>query len=57
MRYGLLYLSDGLGNGIPAAVTFGLVAGAAAAATLRVAAGRAAEPAEATASVQEPDRP
>ncbi|MFE9627655.1 hypothetical protein [Streptomyces sp. NPDC006527] len=57
MRYGLLYLSAGLGNGAPAAVTFGLVAGAAAAATLRVAAGLAAEPAEATAFVQEPDRP
>ncbi|MEU0294924.1 hypothetical protein ABZ136_22700, partial [Streptomyces microflavus] len=41
MRWGLVYLSSGIGGGVPAALTFGLVAGVAAAMTLRVAGGRA----------------
>jgi len=40
MRWGLVQLSAGIGGGVPAALTFGLVAGAAAAVTLRVAGGR-----------------
>ncbi|MFJ7062371.1 hypothetical protein ACK8N7_16715 [Streptomyces griseobrunneus] len=39
MRWGLVQLSAGIGGGVPAALTFGLVAGAAAAVTLRVAGG------------------
>ncbi|MEV4875798.1 hypothetical protein [Streptomyces cyaneofuscatus] len=41
MRWGLVQLSAGIGGGVPAALTFGLAAGAAAAVTLRVAGGRA----------------
>ncbi|MGW9303588.1 hypothetical protein ACWHA3_22570 [Streptomyces cyaneofuscatus] len=41
MRWGLVQLSAGIGGGVPAALTFGLLAGAAAAVTLRVAGGRA----------------
>lgn len=51
LRWGVLHLSAGLGDGVPAALTFGLVAGAAAAVTLRLAVGRT-ETAGATASVQ-----
>ncbi|WP_432147615.1 hypothetical protein [Streptomyces sp. bgisy029] len=40
MRWGLVQLSAGIGGGVPAALTFGLLAGAAAAVTLRVAGGR-----------------
>ncbi|MFE1771527.1 hypothetical protein [Streptomyces sp. NPDC059008] len=50
LRWGLLYLSAGIGGGIPAALTCGLVAGVAGAVTLRAAMGRA-ETADATASV------
>ncbi|MEW2069598.1 hypothetical protein [Streptomyces sp. NPDC007346] len=42
MRWGLVQLFAGFGGGVPAALTFGLVAGAAAAVALRVASGRAA---------------
>ncbi|GAU65713.1 hypothetical protein SSP35_02_00800 [Streptomyces sp. NBRC 110611] len=49
VRWGLLHLSAALGGGVPAALTWGLVAGIAAAVTLRVAVGRA-ETADATAS-------
>ncbi|MFE0191061.1 hypothetical protein [Streptomyces sp. NPDC058989] len=58
LRWGLLYLSAGIGGGVPAALTCGLVAGVAAAVTLRVAMGRA-ETADATASVDSdsPDTP
>ncbi|WP_320776537.1 hypothetical protein [Streptomyces sp. CRN 30] len=41
LRWGLTYLSGDLGGGVPAALTFGLVAGAVAAVTLRLSAGRA----------------
>ncbi|GAA2820268.1 hypothetical protein GCM10019017_78050 [Streptomyces showdoensis] len=37
MRYGLLYASGNLGNGVPAALTWGVVAGLVATATLRAA--------------------
>ncbi|MFD8543199.1 hypothetical protein [Streptomyces sp. NPDC059649] len=40
LRWGLLHLFAGLGGGVPAALTCGLVAGVAAAVTLRVAGGR-----------------
>ncbi|MEU0159402.1 hypothetical protein ABZ154_11330 [Streptomyces sp. NPDC006261] len=40
MRWGLVQLSAGIGGGVPAALTFGLVAGAAAAVTLRMAGSR-----------------
>ncbi|MFC9187389.1 hypothetical protein [Streptomyces cyaneofuscatus] len=40
MRWGLVQLSAGIGGGVPAALTFGLLAGTAAAVTLRVAGGR-----------------
>ncbi|GHH11735.1 hypothetical protein [Streptomyces lanatus] len=43
MAYGALHLFAGLGGNVPAALTFGLVAGAAATVTLRLAAGRAEE--------------
>jgi hypothetical protein len=56
LRWGVLHLSAGLGDGVPAALTFGLVAGAAAAVTLRLAVGRT-ETAGATASVQRSARP
>ncbi|GHE35513.1 hypothetical protein GCM10017771_53340 [Streptomyces capitiformicae] len=52
---GLLRLSTGLGAGVPAALTWGLVAGAAAAVILRVAAGRG-ETTDATASVKDAAR-
>ncbi|MGW3929249.1 hypothetical protein ACWECC_14255 [Streptomyces microflavus] len=48
MRWGLVYLSSGIGGGVPAALTFGLMAGAAAAMTLRVAGGRAGAAASGT---------
>ncbi|MFE3883088.1 hypothetical protein ACFXPQ_09270 [Streptomyces lydicus] len=51
----LLRLSADLGNGVPAALTCGLVAGSAAALTLRVAAGRAGT-ADATTSAQDSGR-
>lgn len=58
LRWGLIYLSAALGDGVPAALTFGLVAGASAAVTLRLTVGRAgAEPADATAPVQDPAGP
>lgn len=53
MRYGLLYVSGNLGNGVPAALTWGVGAGTVAALTLRAAGRRAKEPAAAT----EPDAP
>ncbi|MER5180955.1 hypothetical protein ABT009_21705 [Streptomyces sp. NPDC002896] len=56
LRWDLMYLSAGIGGGVPAALTCGLVAGVAAAVTLRVAVGRA-ETVDATASVQGPARP
>lgn len=40
MRWGLVYLSVGIGGGVPAALTCGLVAGVAAVVTLRLTAGR-----------------
>ncbi|MET8022169.1 hypothetical protein [Streptomyces decoyicus] len=51
LRWDLPRLFAGIGDGVPAALTCGLVAGAAAALTLRVAVGRA-ENADATTSVQ-----
>lgn len=53
LRWGLLQLSAGIGGGIPAALTFGLVAGVAAAATLRMAVHRNGT-GDATASHQGP---
>ncbi|GGZ13960.1 hypothetical protein GCM10010365_37330 [Streptomyces poonensis] len=53
MRWGLLHLSAVLGGGVPAALTFGLVAGAAAAVILRLTTGRAGT-AEADARAQDP---
>ncbi|MET9971412.1 hypothetical protein ABZZ80_37295, partial [Streptomyces sp. NPDC006356] len=55
LRWDLLYLSAGLGGGVPAALIWGLVAGTAATVTLRMAVGRAETP-DATASVQDPAR-
>ncbi|MEU9125203.1 hypothetical protein AB0C96_36125 [Streptomyces sp. NPDC048506] len=71
MRWGLLHLSAVIGDGVPAALTCGLVAGVAAAVTLRMAAGRAATahavtsdaatsdsvPPDAATSAQDTDRP
>jgi len=51
LRWDLLRLSAGIGEGVPAALTCGLVAGTAAALTLRVAVGRA-ETADATTPVE-----
>ncbi|MGW7491313.1 hypothetical protein [Streptomyces sp. NPDC054786] len=56
LRWDLLRLSAGIGNGVPAALLCGLVAGSAAALTLRPALGRA-EIADATTSVQGSARP
>ncbi|MEV5122035.1 hypothetical protein AB0K49_04375 [Streptomyces decoyicus] len=56
LRWDLLRLFAGIGDGIPAALTCGLVAGSAAALTLRVATGRA-ENADATTSVPGSDQP
>ncbi|MGW9174439.1 hypothetical protein [Streptomyces decoyicus] len=56
LRWDLLRLFAGIGDGIPAALTCGLVAGSAAALTLRVAVGRA-ENADATTSVPGSDQP
>ncbi|MFC7883623.1 hypothetical protein ACFUVV_17350 [Streptomyces sp. NPDC057376] len=42
LRWGLTYLSAGLGSGVPAALTFGLVAGAAATLALRMSPDRSA---------------
>ncbi|WP_406424407.1 hypothetical protein [Streptomyces sp. NBC_01589] len=55
-RWELLSRFAGVGDGVPAALTCGLVAGVAAAMTLRVAVGRAETP-DTTASVQDPARP
>ncbi|GAA3840050.1 hypothetical protein [Streptomyces chiangmaiensis] len=41
LHWGLIHLPAGIGDGVPAALTFGLVAGGAAAVTLRLAADRA----------------
>ncbi|WP_371669975.1 hypothetical protein OG985_21450 [Streptomyces sp. NBC_00289] len=41
LRWGLTYLSASLGDGVPAALTFGLAAGVTAAVTLRLTGGRA----------------
>ncbi|MEV7278852.1 hypothetical protein [Streptomyces sp. NPDC093111] len=51
MRYGLLYISGNLGNGVPAALLWGILAGTAAALTLRTTTGgqEAVEPREPTA--------
>ncbi|MFG3117761.1 hypothetical protein ACGF4C_25635 [Streptomyces sp. NPDC048197] len=51
LRWGLLHLAAGIGDGVPAALTFGLVAGVVAAVTLRLAGGRT-KTADATASAQ-----
>ncbi|MGW7641910.1 hypothetical protein [Streptomyces decoyicus] len=56
LRWDLLRLSAGIGEGVPAALTCGLMAGCVAALTLRVAVGRA-ENADAITSVPGPDRP
>ncbi|MFD5393105.1 hypothetical protein ACFWJW_02425 [Streptomyces sp. NPDC127097] len=56
LHWDLLHLSANIGNGVPAALTCGLVAGSAAALTLRVAGGRAGT-ADATTSVQDSARP
>ncbi|MER5687477.1 hypothetical protein [Streptomyces sp. NPDC002205] len=56
LRWGLLSQFAGIGDGVPAALTCGLVAGVAAAMTLRVAVDRA-EATDTTASVQAPARP
>ncbi|MER5915438.1 hypothetical protein ABT124_34635 [Streptomyces sp. NPDC001982] len=53
LRWDLLYLSAGLGGGVPAALTCGLVAGTAASMTLQVALART-ETAAAAAPVQDP---
>ncbi|MFB6441694.1 hypothetical protein ACFCVY_33800 [Streptomyces sp. NPDC056411] len=53
--WGVLHLFAEIGDGVPAALTWGLVAGVAAAVTLRVARGRA-ETADAATSVQGPDQ-
>ncbi|WP_327699791.1 hypothetical protein [Streptomyces sp. NBC_00459] len=55
MRWGLVYLSTSLGGGVPAALTWGLVAGVTAAVTLRVAVRRTVT-ADATVSVPDPAR-
>ncbi|MFF9122782.1 hypothetical protein ACF09J_05690 [Streptomyces sp. NPDC014889] len=55
LRWGLIYLSSGLGYGVPAALTCGLVAGVAAAVTLRLTVGRTADEApEATPAAESP---
>jgi hypothetical protein len=46
LRYGLLHASAAIGNGVPAALTWGLAAGTAAAVTLRLAVRRAGSRAE-----------
>ncbi|MGD3112453.1 hypothetical protein [Streptomyces sp. YGL11-2] len=56
LHWELLRLSGGIGEGVPAALTCGLVAGVAAAVTLRVAAGRT-EPTDSAASGQATTRP
>ncbi|MGW2066271.1 hypothetical protein ACWCO9_37685, partial [Streptomyces sp. NPDC001937] len=56
LRWGLPSLFAGIGDGVPAALTCGLVAGVAAAITLRVAVGRA-ETTAATGSVQVAAKP
>ncbi|MEU1194078.1 hypothetical protein [Streptomyces sp. NPDC005859] len=55
MRYGLMYLAAAVGNGVPAALIWGLLSGVAAAVTLRVAV-RRMENVDATAPVQEAAR-
>lgn len=52
LRWGLLRLFAAIGDGVPAALTCGLVAGAVAALTLRVAVGRAENADATTPSVQ-----
>ncbi|MFB7371865.1 hypothetical protein ACFC0D_18670 [Streptomyces sp. NPDC056222] len=56
LRWGLLHMSAVLGGGVPAALTWGLVAGVAAAVTLRVSVGRT-RTTDATTSVPESARP
>ncbi|MEU6883047.1 hypothetical protein [Streptomyces sp. NPDC046712] len=56
LRWGLLHMSAVLGGGVPAALTWGLVAGLAATVTLRVAV-RRAESAHTTATAQSSTRP
>ncbi|WP_261957782.1 hypothetical protein [Streptomyces nigrescens] len=53
LQWGLLHLAAGLGEGIPAALTWGLLAGVAAAVTLRLAGGRP-KTTDATAPAQAP---
>ncbi|MET9827892.1 hypothetical protein ABZ078_00970 [Streptomyces sp. NPDC006385] len=53
LRWDLMYLSSAIGGGVPAALTWGLIAGVAAAVTLRATAG-GAEGAEAPAPAQAP---
>ncbi|MGW4819407.1 hypothetical protein ACWEP4_10570 [Streptomyces sp. NPDC004227] len=58
LRWGLTYLSAGLGDGVPAALTCGLVAGVVAATTLRLTvAGRADDVPEAAPSAESPAHP
>ncbi|MGW5125060.1 hypothetical protein ACWEQ7_13585 [Streptomyces sp. NPDC004069] len=54
LRWGLIYLSSGLGYGVPAALTCGLVAGVAAVATLRLTVGRADDVPEAAPPAESP---
>ncbi|MGW7167758.1 hypothetical protein ACWGH3_21110 [Streptomyces sp. NPDC054884] len=56
LKWDLMYLSTGIGSGVPAALVWGLAAGAAATVTLRAAGGGAAT-ADAAAAEQEPARP
>ncbi|MEW2045115.1 hypothetical protein [Streptomyces sp. NPDC005476] len=56
LRYGLMYLSAAVGDGVPAALTWGLLSGVAAAVTLRLAVSRT-ETADVTASPDSPARP
>ncbi|WP_328476493.1 hypothetical protein OHS71_03050 [Streptomyces sp. NBC_00377] len=56
LRYGLMYLSAAVGDGVPAALTWGLLSGVAAAVTLRLAVNRT-ETADVTASLDSPARP
>ncbi|MFH9548430.1 hypothetical protein [Streptomyces sp. NPDC017435] len=55
LRYGLMYLSAAVGDGVPAALTWGLLSGVAAAVTLRLAVSRT-ETADVTASLDSPAR-
>ncbi|MFI5874984.1 hypothetical protein ACIBAH_21495 [Streptomyces sp. NPDC051445] len=55
LRYGLMYLSAAVGDGVPAALTWGLLSGVAAAVTLRLAVSRT-ETDDVTASPDSPAR-